>query len=89
MLFRSGLYCWGVAGWPVAVVWVAPLIAFAGQLGDIAESAIKRRAGTKDASNLIPGHGGLMDRFDALLFASVLALVLNQIAPFLPVAVKG
>ncbi|MCB5409773.1 phosphatidate cytidylyltransferase [Pseudogemmobacter faecipullorum] len=84
-----GLYCWGVAGWPLAVVWAAPLIAFAGQLGDIAESAIKRRAGVKDASNLIPGHGGLMDRFDALLFASIMVLLLNQFAPFLPVAVKG
>lgn len=41
-------------------------ICFAGQMGDIAESWLKRRAGVKDSSNLIPGHGGLMDRFDAL-----------------------
>ncbi|WP_149142485.1 phosphatidate cytidylyltransferase [Gemmobacter caeruleus] len=58
------------------LVWLSPLVAFAGQLGDIAESAIKRRAGVKDSSNLIPGHGGVMDRFDALAFAVVAVLVL-------------
>lgn len=41
-------------------------ICLAGQMGDIAESWLKRRAGVKDSSNLIPGHGGFMDRFDAL-----------------------
>lgn len=54
---------------------VAPLVAFAGQMGDIAESWIKRRAGVKDSSNLLPGHGGLMDRFDALTGA-ILAVML-------------
>ena len=57
--------------WSYAVL--SPLIALAGQMGDIVESWIKRRAGAKDSSRLIPGHGGVLDRFDALVGA-VLAL---------------
>ena len=62
-----------------ALIWISPLIAFAGQLGDIAESAIKRRAGVKDSSALIPGHGGVLDRFDALAFAVVLVSILAHV----------
>lgn len=74
-----------ITGWGGAnLLWMLPLVAFAGQMGDIAESAIKRRAGIKDASNLIPGHGGLMDRFDALAFAVIAATFLQPVLPFLP-----
>ncbi|MCB1359063.1 MAG: phosphatidate cytidylyltransferase [Maritimibacter sp.] len=59
---------------PLAVV-SGILIAFCGQMGDIAASAIKRRVGVKDASNLIPGHGGFMDRLDAMIAAAAATIV--------------
>jgi phosphatidate cytidylyltransferase len=57
--------------------WISAALSFASQLGDIAESAIKRRAGVKDSSQLIPGHGGLLDRFDALLGGALFMLVVS------------
>jgi phosphatidate cytidylyltransferase len=50
-------------------------------MGDIAESWIKRRAGVKDSSHLIPGHGGVMDRFDAFVGAVLMLLAVAQIMP--------
>jgi len=67
------------AGWDL--LWISMLLSLASQLGDITESAFKRRAGVKDSSALIPGHGGVFDRFDgalgAALFMLVVALVVD------------
>jgi phosphatidate cytidylyltransferase len=70
-----GLAFMRVEGVGAAVVPLSVLLSIASQWGDIAESALKRRMGVKDSSQLIPGHGGLFDRFDALLGGSLFMLL--------------
>lgn len=76
-------------GGPLLVV-LSAVIALAGQMGDIWESWIKRRCGVKDASSLIPGHGGVLDRFDALIVAIVALMLLGLVLELpLPGAMAG
>lgn len=82
----AGFVLAGTAGWSLVLLSVA--IALAGQFGDIAESWIKRRTGVKDSSSLIPGHGGVMDRFDAVVGAMVAVMILNLVLP-LPLPGQG
>ena len=63
--------------------WTWPLIALCigvlGTIGDLIESLLKRRAGVKDSGALMPGHGGMFDRFDSLLFVSPFIFVLLKL----------
>ena len=54
-------------------------IAFSSQVGDFIESYVKRNLGVKDTGKIIPGHGGLLDRFDGLIFALPLGFSLTWI----------
>jgi phosphatidate cytidylyltransferase len=69
----------GFAGFGFGKAWAILLLAaalsVASQLGDLFESAVKRRFGVKDSSHIIPGHGGLLDRLDGFVAAIVLAAI--------------
>lgn len=61
---------------PIGLTIFAILVSIIAQVGDLAESLFKRDAGVKDSSTLLPGHGGILDRFDSLLFVLPAAYVL-------------
>ena len=69
----------------VEIIGISIAVAIAGQMGDVAESALKRTVGVKDSSSILPGHGGMFDRFDSMLGASLFLLVVGQIINFPPV----
>ncbi len=71
-LFHGPALPWAIVGASLGAI---------GLVGDLFESLLKRRFGVKDASGLIPGHGGFLDRLDGLMFATVLASVVLMLSP--------
>lgn len=59
--------------------WIGATAGVAGQIGDLFESALKRELGVKDTGAIIPGHGGVLDRFDSLLFVAPVVWLLVQL----------
>lgn len=83
--FTLAVACWvhGGEGWGGLSVgqWclMGAVVAVFGPMGDFAESALKRKAGIKDSGSILPGHGGILDRFDSHFISAPLAAILLQV----------
>ncbi len=80
--FLSAVFIGSITGYLLGIddIYIPVILAaILGQIGDLFESFIKRQVGEKDSSHLIPGHGGILDRIDALMFGSVVFLIFYQL----------
>jgi phosphatidate cytidylyltransferase len=74
---------------PLVAVVLALILSIAAQFGDLLESWVKRRFGAKDASTLIPGHGGVMDRVDGLMLAALAAVLIGALRMGMAASARG
>ena len=89
VLLFSAIYCWICAGiWEIPVkvdyrilLLVVPLGSVLSMLGDLSASLIKRQCGVKDYGSLMPGHGGIVDRFDSVFFVLPFLFLFVQLFP--------
>jgi phosphatidate cytidylyltransferase len=87
----AGVACAWTFGMPAAPLWAAAgaALALIGLCGDLIESLLKRRFGVKDTSRLIPGHGGVLDRLDGLMAATLASSGVLALAPGAAAALLG
>ena len=71
------IYAFGLPTYPLILVGF--ICGICGQVGDLAESLVKREAGQKDSGQVIPGHGGMLDRFDSILFNGLLTYLVLRV----------
>ena len=88
LLAAVGWSFWKFGWLDSRVVVIGVAAAIAGQIGDLAESMVKRGAGVKDSGNILPGHGGMLDRMDSLLFAAPTTLVVAWLLGFEVIAAR-